>query len=111
MTTKVMASTSGIDNATTKPARRPRLMKETASTMATASNSARVKPDTASLTMTGWSATRCTPTPTGRSASTLSISLCSASPNSSRLAFGFMPMARPIASWPLKRNSAVGGST
>ena len=26
-------------------------------------------------------------------------------------AFGFMPMARPIAGWPLKRNSGCGGST
>ena len=48
MTTKVMASTSGIDSATTRPARMPRLMKLTASTMTTASNSARVKPETAS---------------------------------------------------------------
>ena len=67
MTTKVMASTSGIDSATTSPARRPRLTKLTTSTMATASNSARVKPPTASSTTTGWSETRCTPTPTGRS--------------------------------------------
>ena len=40
MTTKVMASTSGIDSATTSPARMPRLMKLTASTITTASNSA-----------------------------------------------------------------------
>ena len=39
----MIASTSGIDSATTSPARRPRLTKLTTSTMATASNSARVK--------------------------------------------------------------------
>ena len=38
------------------------------------------------------------------------ISFFSASPNSSRLAPAFMPMASPIAGWPLKRNSDVGGS-
>ena len=43
MTTKVIASTSGMVSATTRPARTPRLTKLTASTMATASKSARVK--------------------------------------------------------------------
>ena len=37
--TKVPASTSGIDSATTVPARRPKLRKLTASTMTTASTS------------------------------------------------------------------------
>ena len=111
MTRNVMASTSGIASATTRPARTPRLMKLTTSTMATASNSARVKPPTASSTTTGWSETRCTPTPIGRSPTILRISSFSASPNCSRLAPAFMPIASPIAGCPLKRNSAVGGST
>ena len=72
MTTKVIASTSGIESATTSPARSPRLTKLTASTIATASNSAWVKPPTASSTTVGWSATRCTPTPIGNSATILS---------------------------------------
>ena len=101
ITTKVIASTSGIVSATTSPARRPRLTKLTTSTMATASNSARVKWPTASSTTTGWSETRCTPTPTGSSPMIWSISACSASPNSSRLAPAFMPMASPIAGSPL----------
>ena len=58
MKTKVAASTSGIASATTAPARSPRLMKLTASTMATASNRARVKPPTASSTTAGWFDTR-----------------------------------------------------
>ena len=53
MTTKVMASTSGIDSETTSPARTPRLKKLTASTITTASNRALVKPPTASSTTTG----------------------------------------------------------
>ena len=53
MTTKVMASTSGIDSATTNPARMPRLRKLTTSTIATASNRALVKPPTASSTTMG----------------------------------------------------------
>ncbi len=81
MTTNVMASTSGIDSATTSPARMPRLTKLTTSTIATASNSARVKPETASSTICGWSETRCTPTPTGSSSMMRVISACSASPN------------------------------
>ena len=37
MHTKVIASTSGIDNATTVPVRKPRLRKDTTRTMTTAS--------------------------------------------------------------------------
>jgi len=111
MTTKVIASTSGIDIATTRPARKPRLMKLMASTMTIASNRARVKPETASSTIFGWSDTRWISAPTGRSPEMRAISFCSASPNLSRLAPGFMPMVRPIAGLPLNLNSDVGGST
>ena len=52
MNTKTMANTSGIEHATTNPARMPRLMKLTTSTITTASNSALVKPPTASSTTT-----------------------------------------------------------
>src|ERR1700712_546664 len=58
ITLKVIASTIGIASATTKPARRPKLTKLTASTITTASNSARTKPDTASSTTAGWSDTK-----------------------------------------------------
>ena len=48
-----MASTSGIEIATTSPARAPRLMKLIARTMTIASNKPRVKPETASSTTAG----------------------------------------------------------
>ena len=53
MKTNVIASTSGIEQATTSPALKPRLMKLTSSTIATASNSASVKPPTAFSTTAG----------------------------------------------------------
>ncbi len=53
MTTKTIASTSGIDTETTRPARTPRLTKLTASTITTASTSASVKPPTACSTCLG----------------------------------------------------------
>ena len=66
MNTKTIASTSGIEQATTSPARRPRLTKLTMRTITTASNSACVKPPTA-FTTRAWFDTWCTPTPTGSS--------------------------------------------
>ncbi len=96
---KVIASTSGMARATTNPARMPRLTKLTMRTMATASKSARTKPETASSTICGWSETRCTLTPSGRSPRTRFMCSFSLSPNSSRLAFWRMPMARPMAGW------------
>ncbi len=66
MLTKTMASTSGIDRATTTPALIPRLRKLTTRTMAIASKSALVKPPRASLTTAGWSETRLNSMPIGR---------------------------------------------
>jgi len=99
--TNTIASTSGIEQATTRPARMPRLTKLTASTITTASNSALVKPPTACLTTTAWSDTVWTPTPTGRSSTTRSMRFFSAAPNTCMLPPAFMPMARPMAVWPL----------
>ncbi len=80
MITNTIASTSGIDTETTSPARMPRLMKLTASTMTTASTSASVNPPTACSTCLGWSDTRWTPTPTGSVASIRRIRAFRASP-------------------------------
>ena len=66
MATNTAASTSGIEIATTAPARRPRLTRLTASTMATASHSASMNSSTACSTVTGWSATSVGSIPTGR---------------------------------------------
>ena len=63
-----MASTSGIEIATTAPARTPRLIRLTASTMAMASHRASMNSSTACSTVTGWSATSVGSMPTGRSA-------------------------------------------
>ena len=95
ITTKVIASTSGIDSATTSPARMPRLTKLTASTIATASNSARVKPPTASSTTTGWSETRCTPTPTGRSPTIRSIAVVQRLAEFQQVGAGLHPDGEP----------------
>ena len=111
ITTKTMASTSGIEIETTRPARTPRLTKLTASTITTASTSAWVKPPTASSTMRGWSETRWMPTPIGSLALIRRIRAFRSSPKCSRLAFGRMAMARPIAGLPSTRNSAAGGSS
>ena len=67
ITTKVMASTSGMAMATTMPGRQPSARKLTASTMAIASIRLLVNSPTASWTTCGWSATRCRSTPIGRS--------------------------------------------
>ena len=111
MKTKVAASTSGMAMATTRPARRPRLRKLTTSTITTASNSALVKPPTASSTTAGWLETRCTPTPIGRVATISRMRTLRSLPNCRMLPLAFMPMAMPIAGWPLKRNIGCGGST
>ncbi|MNY25521.1 hypothetical protein D3C86_1593110 [compost metagenome] len=82
MKMKTIASTSGIEHATTSPARTPRLTKLTSNTMTTASNKALVKPPTAFSTTSAWSETVCTPTPTGRSAVRSFMRWCRALPNS-----------------------------
>ena len=65
MPVKVIASTSGIAAATTRPARSPSETKETANTMTTASPSIRTKPLTAFFTTEDWSATRVIVIPCG----------------------------------------------
>jgi hypothetical protein len=57
ITAKVIASTSGIDSATTRPVRSPSEKKLTSSTIATASVSTRMNSPTDSSTAAGWSAT------------------------------------------------------
>ena len=64
---KVTASTSGMDSATTRPVRKPRLKKLTASTMTTASSSVLMNSSTERFTTSGWFEYWCTSMPTGRS--------------------------------------------
>ena len=113
MATNTMASTSGIATATTAPARRPRLTRLTARTMATASHRASRNSSTACSTVTGWSATRCASIPTGRSA-TISAMACSTLRPSARTSPPVrMATARPMASSPVDaehRLRWVGGA-
>ena len=70
MNTNVIASTSGIDTATTSPVRRPRLTSDTARTIVTASASERRNSRTERATARGMLATCPISTPAGSRAST-----------------------------------------
>ena len=104
------ASTSGIETATTAPARRPRLSRLTPSTMATASHSASMNSSTACSTVAGWSATSVGSIPTGRFA-VISAMVCSTFLPSARTSPPLrMAMAMPMPSRPLTRNIGCAGS-
>ncbi len=111
MATKVAASTSGIEKATTAPARSPRLMKLTASTIAIASQSALVNSLIDSSTTCGCSATSTGSIPIGRSAVISAIFSSMALPSARRSPPDCMEMASAIAGLPLTRNIGSGGST
>ena len=87
MTTKVIASTSGIDTATTSPVRKPSEKKLTSSTIATASASTLTNSPTDSSTARGWSDTWRSSMPAG--------SACWRRANSERSA----PPRRSSAAW------------
>ena len=110
MPRKVAASTSGMLSATTRPARRPRLSRLTASTMITASISEWMKMPTASPTIFGWSLTLPYSTPTGRSALSCCMRASRLRPSCSTSPLGTIEMAMPMASRPPKCISSVGGS-
>ena len=110
MPTNTAASTKGMEHATTAPARTPRLMKLTASTMPIASHSASMKSSTAALTTLGWSAARCGSTPMGRSALISDIACLMFWPSASTSPPARIEIPIPIAGWPLKRNIGCGGS-
>ena len=110
MTVNTAASTSGIDSATTAPARTPRLSRLTPSTMAIASHSASMKSSTACSTITVWLATSTGSMPTGRFSvirAIASATLCPSAMTSPPLR---MAMAMPMPCWPLTRNIGCAGS-
>ena len=109
MARKVIASTSGIDSATTMPVRQPRLTKLTPSTITTASSSDCINSLTELFTTRGWSDTGSILTPTGSSVLTWAISAFSVSPSLITSPPFFMLMARPSAGLPLKRMAKLGG--
>ncbi|MNT33192.1 hypothetical protein D3C72_1691050 [compost metagenome] len=111
MARKVIASTSGMDSATTMPLRTPRLRKHTASTITTASISTFMNSPTAFFTTCGWSDTEWICMPTGSLFCTSCISSCRLLPSFSTSPPCFMLMARPSAGLPSKRMPNDGGVT
>ena len=107
---KTIASVSGMESATTSPARAPRLTKLTAMMMAIACQSDVVKSLIACSTTWGWSATRIGVMPRGSSAVTRCIACSMLRPSARMSPPSRMAMARPIAGLPLTRNKGCGGS-
>jgi hypothetical protein len=110
MARKVIASTSGIDSATTVPVRQPRLRKDTASTITIASPRVLTKRLSEVLTICGWSNTVCTSMPTGRSCFRRSMVVDRLSPSAITLPPLAITMPSPIASRPATRIRGCGGS-
>ena len=99
--TNTAASTSGIEQATTAPARRPRLRKLTPSTMAMASHSAAMKSLTATRTTCGCAATRCGSRPTGNEAVMVRITALTLRPSESTSPPLRIAIPSPMAGTPL----------
>ena len=110
MTKNVIASTSGIDSATTRPVRTPSDRKLTSSTMTTASVSTLTNSPTDSSTAAGWSETLCSSIPAGRVACSSAKRASSVSPSSRMSPPCFIDTPMPIALSPMKRMPGPGGS-
>ncbi len=105
-----MASVSGIDSATMRPGRTPRLMKLIARMIAIACHSEVMNSPMAWSTVTGWSATRTGWMPIGRLAVISSIASWMFLPSARMSPPSRMAMASPIAGLPSTRNMGWGGS-
>ena len=110
ITAKVIASTSGIEMATTSPVRKPSEKKLTSSTMVTASARTRTNSPTDSRTASGWSETLRSSMPAGRVCCSWAKRASSASPRRRMWPPSFIATAIPIASWPMKRMRGAAGS-
>ena len=110
MQVNVIASTSGIEIATTSPVRRPRLTSDTARTMITASASERTKSLTERCTALGMLATASISTPAGSRAPMRFTSASSAWPSSITSPPFAIVIPRPSVSRPWKRIFCCGGS-
>ncbi len=110
MAAKVMASTSGIDSATTRPVRTPSEKKLTSSTITSASISTLTNSPTLVFTAAGWSETLRSCMPAGSSCCSRANSCCSASPSIRMSPPLFIDTARPMAGSPMKRIRGAGGS-
>ncbi len=101
MVAKVIASTSGIDSATTSPVRTPSEKKLTSSTMIRASISTCTNSPTPVFTAAGWSDTLRNCMPAGSSCCKRANSVCSASPSTRMSPPDFIDTASPIAGSPM----------
>ncbi len=110
MAAKVIASTSGIDSATTRPVRRPREKKLTSRTITSASASTRMNSPTPVRTAAGWSDTLRSSSPAGSDCCRRANSVSRALPSTRMSPPGFIATARPMASSPMKRMRGAGGS-
>ncbi len=108
--TNTAARTSGIERATTAPARMPRLSRLTPRTMATASHSASMKSSTACDTVTGWLAMSVGSMPTGRFAVIWVIACATLRPSVRTSPPLRMAIASPMPSRPFTRNFGWAGS-
>ena len=110
MAVNTTASTSGIDSATTAPARTPRLSRLTPNTMAMASHRASMNSSTACSTVTVWLATSTGSMPTGRFSVIRAIASATLCPRVMMSPPLRMAMAMPMPCWPLTRNIGSAGS-
>jgi hypothetical protein len=106
----VIASTSGIDSATTRPVRRPSEKKLTSSTIATAIASVSTNSPTERATARGWSATRSSSRPTGKVFCRRATVVSRSRPSPMMSPPARIETARPSASLPSKRMRGCGGS-
>jgi hypothetical protein len=104
-----MASVSGMDSATTEPARTPRATKDAAMMIRIACHRLSVKSVIASSTVTAWSATSTGSMPIGRSARMRSIAAVMLRPRARMSPDSRIEMASPIAGLPFTRNIGCGG--
>ena len=119
MNKNVIASTSGMVSATTRPGRassrnglvcKPSATKLTISTMTTASINVWMNSPTDAVTARGWSDTRCSSMPTGSLALICATVASSPSPITMILPPFSIDTPRPMISLPLKRILSAGGS-
>ncbi len=110
ITAKVIASTNGIENATTKPVRKPSEKKHTTNTISSASISTCTNSPTLSFTAAGWSETLRNSIPKGKVSCRRANSASNALPSTKISPPSRMATAMAKASSPIKRTRGAAGS-
>ena len=111
MTQATAASTTGTEVDTTSPARHPRLTKQTASTITSASRNERSNSHTDSSTTRGWSAMSLSSSPAGSVASMAAMRCCRRVPNVRMLPSRVIVTPMASAGAPLWRIVYCAGSS